>query len=112
MSDQIFKEKIPNEIIFDFLEKYAIKNNTKYYLVTKNTFRQAKFNGDLENFCDKVENYYYNCKKFYITRKQTYKTFITILRQICKCNHLAFTSKIKYDKSKYEIHYYIYPPTN
>jgi len=31
------------------------------------------------------------------------------LRQICKYNHLPFTSKIKYDKSNYEINYYIYP---
>ena len=62
--------------------------------------------------CDNIEKYYYKCKRFYVTRKQTYKTFITILRQICKFKHLAFTSKIKYDKSKYEIVYYIYPPKN
>ena len=112
MSNQIFKSEFPNELIFNFLETYAIKNNTKYYLVTKESFKSAEFHEDIEKFCNSIEKYYYNCKKFYVTRKQNYKTFITILRQICKFNHLAFTSKIKYDKSKYEIIYYIYPPKN
>ena len=112
MSSQIFKKDFPCEIIFSFLEKYASKNKTKYYLVTKETFKRARFNNEIQDFCDNIEEYYYKCKKFYVTRKQTYKTFITILRQICKFKHLAFTSKIKYDKSKYEIVYYIYPPKN
>ena len=98
MSNQIFKKEFPNKIIFNFLETYAIKDNTKYYLVTKESFKSAEFHEDIEKFCNSIEKYYYNCKKFYITRKQNYKTFITILRQICKFNHLAFTSKIKYDK--------------
>tara|TARA_B110000438_G_C15398457_1_gene472286 strand:- start:103 stop:441 length:339 start_codon:yes stop_codon:yes gene_type:complete len=112
MSNQIFKKKFPNKIIFDFLETYAIKDNTKYYLVTKESFKSAEFHEDIEKFTDSIKDYYFNCKKFYVNRKQNYKTFVTILRQICKFNHLAFTSKIKYDKSKYEIIYYIYPPKN
>ena len=112
MSNQIFKKKFPNKIIFDFLETYAIKDNTKYYLVTKESFKSAEFHEDIEKFTDSIEGYYFNCKKFYVNRKQNYKTFVTILRQICKFNHLAFTSKINYDKSKYEIIYYIYPPKN
>ena len=107
MSDQIFTKPIPVKIMFDFLDKYAIK--TKYYLVNKDTFKKAKFNNDIDIFCNNIKTYYYNCKQFYVTRTQNYKTFITILRQICKYNHLPFTSKIKYDKSNYEIYYYIYP---
>ena len=112
MSNQIFKKEFPNQLIFDFLERYAIKDNTKYYLVSRETFKAATYHGAIEKFCKDVIDYYFPCKKFYIKRKQNYKTFITILRQICKFNHLAFTSKIKYDKSKYEIIYYIYPPKN
>ena len=112
MSDQIFKKTVPNKIIFDFLNKYAIKSNPKILLITKDTFKQAKYNNEIDKFCDEIKNYYFKCKQFYVTREQNYKTFVTILRQICKSNHLAWTSKIKYDKSKYEIHYYIYPPIN
>jgi len=112
MSEQIFKKCVPNKIIFDFLNKYAIKSNSKFLLVTKDTFKRAKFNNDIKEFCEQIKNNYFKCKQFYVTREQNYKTFVTILRQICKSNHLVWTSKIKYDKSKYEIHYYIYPPIN
>ena len=37
-----------------------------------------------------------------------YKNFVTIIRQICKYHHIPFTSSIKYNKSKYDIYYFIY----
>ena len=111
MSGQIFKTNFSNNIIFDFLDKYGIKDNTKYYLVKKSSFKKARFNNDVKKFCKNIEKYYFNCKKFYVQRKMNYKRFMTIIRQICKFKHLPFISKIKYDKSNYEIYYYIYPPT-
>ena len=107
MSDQIFKTPIPPKIMFDFLEQFAFKR--QYYLVSKETFKKAVFHNEYSKFCENIKEYYYKCKQFYVTRNQNYKTFITILRQISKYNHLPFTSKIKYDKSSYEICYYIYP---
>jgi len=109
-TNQIFKKPIPISILMDFLEKYAIKHNSKYYLVTKDTFKRANFFNDIESLCSNIVDYYYKCKQFYPNRTQTYKTFTTLIRQICRYNHIPFTSKIKYDKSKYEIQYYIYIP--
>ena len=109
MTSQIFKTSPPKKIMYDFLDKYAIKNNTKYYYVSKIIFRQANLKNDIENFCNQIENHYHNSKKHYAKREQNYKTFMTIFRQICKHHHIPFTSKIKYDKSKYRIDYYIYP---
>ena len=37
----------------------------------------------------------------------TYTAFTTVLRQICKFNHIKYTTKIRYEKSTYEIVYYI-----
>ena len=108
MSNQIFKKKPPKKIIYDFLNKYAIKNNTKYFYVSKIIFRQANLNDDIENFCKDMNEFYHNSKKYYTEREQSYKTFMTIVRQICKYHHIPFTSKIKYDKSLYQIDYYIY----
>ena len=34
----------------------------------------------------------------YLDKTQTYRSFITIIRQICKYHHISFTSSIKYDK--------------
>ena len=109
MTSQIFKDAPPKKILYEFLKKYAIKTNPKYYYMSKIIFRQADFKDDIDIFCNNMEKYYYNSKKKYVTRKQTYKTFMTILRQICKYHHIPFTSKIQYNKSKYTINYYIYP---
>ena len=55
MSNQIFKKELPNKIIFDFLDKYALKDNTKYYLVTKESFKSANFHNEVEKFCKNIE---------------------------------------------------------
>jgi hypothetical protein len=41
-----------------------------------------------------------------------YKSFITIIRQICKFNNIQYQNFIKYEKSSYNIYYYIYIPNN
>ena len=65
MKSQLFKNDIPKDILFNFLDKYAI-DKCNYYL------------------------------------------FTTILRQICKCALITYTSKVKYEKSAYGIEYYFY----
>ena len=115
MSKQIFKKNIPYEILFNFLEDICEKNN-KYYLINKACFKKGLFENNptdecknkLELFCSTINEYYHNSKNYYITRKLNYSRFVTIIRQICKNNHILFTSKIKYDKSNYDIIYYIY----
>jgi hypothetical protein len=37
-----------------------------------------------------------------------YNKFVTVVRQICSVNNLPYTSKIVYNKSNYDILYYIY----
>ena len=39
--------------------------------------------------------------------KLNYTKFVTIIRQICKKNEIPFSNTIKYDKSTYNIIYYI-----
>jgi len=109
MTSQIFKNAPPKKIMYDFLDKYAIKNNTKYYYISKIIFRQANLKNDIDTFCEQIKEYYHKSKQHYATQKQNYKTFMTIFRQLCKYYHIPFTSKIKYDKSQYRIDYYIYP---
>ena len=115
MSKQIFKKNISKKILFDFL-KDVCETNGKYFLINKAAFKKALFENNpteehknrLELFCSTINEYYHNSKKYYITRKLNYSKFVTIIRQICKNNHILFTSKIKYDKSNYDIIYYIY----
>ncbi len=107
MSKQIFRESVPNDHLFELLEKICLKTN-QYYLFDINAYKKMVFNKWNEEFCENLKQYYYLGKHFYLDRKMTYNSFTTILRQICKHNTLMFTSKIKYNESKYNIDYMIY----
>jgi len=107
MTSQIFKSKYPIQGLFDFLELYSDKK-TNYYYFTKTKFKKGVFENAIRPYCDSLKEYYYLSKQKYLDKKQTYRSFVTIIRQICKYHHISFTSKIKYDKSNYEIVYYIY----
>jgi hypothetical protein len=107
MVSQIFKYKIPNEILFDFLSNISIKTD-KYFIVNFESYKKGIFNELIQDFYTTIKEYYYLSKRFYLERKNTYTNFTTILRQICKFNEIPYTSQIKYDKSNYDIIYNIY----
>jgi hypothetical protein len=112
MSHQIFKDDIPNNILYNFLSEICTTKNEKYFVVDKIAFKKAQFNKSLQPFLDSLDKYYHESKKFYLKRKQNYTKFITIIRQICKKNEIPFSNTIKYDKSTYNIIYYIYLVNN
>lgn len=107
MSIQIFKNQIPNTILFDLLDKMCLKNE-KHYTFNTNSFKKGTYNEDIQNFINICIPYYHISKRKYLDRKLTYKSFTTILRQICNFNKIKYTSEIKYDKSTYDIIYHIY----
>lgn len=107
MLKQIFRENIPIEILFNLLEKICLKTE-KYYLIDNNAFKKITYNKYEDDFLEKILPYYQESKKFYVTRSFNYNSFVNIVRQICKSNDVMFTSKIKYNESKYNIDYFIY----
>ena len=107
VNSQIFRNTIPTNILFDFLKENATEKSN-YYFFTKTHFKSSQFNENIEPFLEEVKGYYFTSKQKYITRKMNYKNFVTIIRQICKYNHIPFSSNIKYDKSTYNINYNIY----
>ena len=107
MSIQIFKNKIPNEHLFDLLNKICIKNDN-HYILNNISFKKGLYENYIDNFFESIKPYYHNSKKKYLERKQTYNNFTTIIRQICNHNNIIYTSKIKYEKSEYEIIYIIF----
>jgi len=107
MSNQIFKHSVPNKLLFDLLDAICLKTDN-YYLVDMNAYRKMLFHKYNEAFCTELKEYYFVGKHFYVTRKMTYKSFTNIIRQICKHNLLLFTSKMKYNESKYNIDYLVY----
>jgi len=107
MSLQIFKEKIPSDILFGLLEELCVKNE-KYYIFNNISYKKGVFTEKINDFLNACKSYYFTSKQKYLDRKMTYNNFMTVVRQICNSNNIVYTSKIKYNKSLYEIEYYIY----
>lgn len=107
MSTQIFKNNVPNDRLFSLLESICIKTE-KCYIFNTNSFKKSVFNNSVADFINECKPYYHLSKQKYLERKLCYNSFITILRQICNFNNINYTSQIKYDKSVYEIIYYVY----
>ena len=106
-SSQIFKNSIPNQIVIRLLDDIAVKTE-KCYVINNNVYKKGMFNDRIQNFIDECKPYYHLSKRKYLDRKLNYNSFITIIRQICNFNKITYTSQIKYDKSTYDIMYYIY----
>jgi len=104
---QIFRKQVPIELLMQLLETICLKTD-KYYLIDMNAFKILKYNHLEDEFCNKLMDYYHSSKTHYVTREFTYKSFTNIVRQICKSNAVMFSSKIKFEKSQYNIDYYIY----
>ena len=107
MLKQIFRENVDTSLLMGLLEKVCLKTD-KYYLIDKNAYRKIAFHNYQIEFLETIKSCYQESKKFYLEREFTYNSFINIVRQICKSNDVMFTSKIKYNESKYNIDYFIY----
>ena len=104
---QIFKTKVPTDILFSLLSDICDKNE-KYFVFDKNAYKRGIYNDKISAFFDLCKPYYHVSKQKYLERKLTYNSFITIIRQICNFNKITYKSQLKYDKSNYDIIYYIY----
>ena len=107
MSNQIFKKKVPSELFFTLMDSICLKNE-KHYTFNLNAFKKGMFNESIQSFLTECLPYYHISKRKYLEKKITYNSFTTVIRQICNYNKISYTSQIKYDKSNYEITYYIY----
>jgi hypothetical protein len=100
----------------EFFEEYLVLFGTleqEYVLININHFKRAQYGDKLKEFLERVEPYYHNSKKNYVTRpNMSYMNFITVLRQISHMNGVFFDYKIKYTNSKHYIEYYFYPKLN
>lgn len=107
MSTQIFKNQVPNVLLFSLFDKICLKNE-KHYIFNSISFKKGTYTEDIQNFLNECKPYYHISKRKYLETKLTYNSFTTVLRQICNYNKITYTSQIKYDKSSYDILYYIY----
>ena len=108
MTSQLFKENIPMTILYDFLEKICVKDTVNnWFIFSKSAFKKAEIYNLLTSFKEEIKPYYYTSKQYYIDRDLTFIRFTTVIKQICNLNNIEIISKIIYNKSKYEMEYYI-----
>lgn len=100
---KIFKVFLHIEILFTLFDKVTDK-----YILTKSLFKKIQMNNLLQPFLDECSKYYMESSKKYLTKSPfNYKSFLTIVRQICRLNSIPFYYKLVYFHSEYEIVYYI-----
>ena len=104
---KIFKKKMPIELLFDFFDKVKCEPEKKY-IIDKTFFKKFQLYNLLQPLLDVCKEYYLESQKKYLLKKPfLYKSFNTIVRQICRINDIPFYYKIIYFHSEYEIVYYI-----
>ncbi len=105
---QVFKTKVSLDDFIAFLTtccEIDVDNNV--YIFNNDAYKRAYLSETLQPFIDSIIECYHKSKKYYVSRKMNYTRFVTVVRQICKSNSIPYVSKIKYDRSSYEITNYI-----
>jgi len=99
-----FTTPIDNIVIVELLQKNCVKINN-YYVFDTISFRKGEYNESIKTFIDHCRLCYKPKYQYYLDRKLTAKSFLTIMRQICNQNNIVFTNEIKYSNSTYETIY-------
>jgi hypothetical protein len=102
----IFRKAVPNEWLFELLEKVCLKTD-KYYCFDNNSYRIMRFHKYDDEFCEKIMDCYHVSRRFYITRPRTMVSFSNIIRQICKRNKIPITHEVKYLEGSYLLQYFV-----
>ena len=106
----MFKSNFDINILYNLLKNVCEEykdSSLNYYIVDKIAFKKLEYHKLINNFKLEIEPYYNNSKKFYIDRNLDYNKFTTIIRQLCKFCNIQYINKVVYDKSRYNIRYYI-----
>jgi len=105
---QNIKNTLDREAVINIIKDISIYNDHRnQYVFNKTAYKRMRYYKKDDNVISILKKHYYESKLFYLTRKRSYKTFTTIIRQICKFAGLKILSDIKYQKSSYVIEYYI-----
>jgi hypothetical protein len=106
MSSQLFKNTVHLEHLLEFLNlNCEVLDNS--FIFSIESFKRGIFNNSIPLFLERLKDYYRCSKHKYIEAKPTFKSFATVIRQICKHLGIPYTVNIKYTKSTYNMIYTI-----
>jgi hypothetical protein len=104
---QVFKIEPVYEFLNVILDKFCIKENN-YYVIDYITFKKIVFHKYQEIWLKGLLDHYYKSKQFYITRKFTFQSFITIIRQLCKFFDIKYDYLYDKNQSYHHLKYRLY----
>ena len=119
----VFKTHVDMEILYRLLDQISTRMDKchrlcvgeaplpsqYWYVIDINSFRLLQFYHDTlyQTFVDTLMPCYHVSKQFYLTRKLTYNSFNTIVRQICNENGIEVIRKPRYNQSMYSVDYFV-----
>ena len=104
---KVFKKDYPYNRFVEFIDKISIKHKD-YYFFDINLYKKARYNKIIDPFISSLGEYYKENKKHYILKTMDYKSFMTVIRQLCKRLNIRYENKMKYLHNSYHIEYYLY----
>lgn len=107
---QLFKTPYPLSKLKEYILKLCerVEDDDASHIFSKVCFKRAQMNGLAVKFMADAAPYYHKSKQKYADiGAMNYKSAANVLRQLCKYHDIPVESKIKYDKSSYEIDYII-----
>ena len=109
MKTNYFSEPIPPLILLSLLNELCFVNN-RCFVIDMPTYQKGIHKGLIQKFMNDCNPYYLPSKKFYTTNELTYKSFLTVVRHICKINSITYSHRIHYSHSIYQVVYNITIP--
>lgn len=103
---QLFKIIIPIPKLKVFLDNIC-QIEDDMYILDFNAYKKGEYNNINGPFIADCKPHYHISKCKYVDCELTYKSMITVIRQICNYHDISYSSKIKYEKSSYDIVYFI-----
>lgn len=111
MKTNYFREPIPPTILTNLLNELCVINN-KCFIMDMPTYHKGIHKGLIQKFMEDCRPYYTPSKQFYATNELTYKSFLTVVRHVCKINSIEYSHHIQYCHSIYQTIYDIRIPDN
>jgi hypothetical protein len=111
MRTNYFREPIPRTILTSLLTELCVVHN-KCFIIDMPTYHNGIHKGLIQQFMERCQPYYVPSKQFYATNELTYKSFLTVVRHICKTNSIEYSHHIQYSYSIYQTVYNIRVPEN
>ena len=108
---QLFKNPYPLLKLKEYILKLCerVEDDDSLLFFSKACFKRAQMSGLAAEFiADAAPHYHKSKQKYADVTSMNYKSAANVLRQLCKFHDIPVESKIKYDKSSYEIDYIIF----